>query len=130
MTFNTQKAIQILQGVAAAVSTNSLGVAQTECRKLLVMINRERPGVVQYERSTTGYRLRVHHGPLDGGYDTWGFQFRWVEDALEWLGYLQELGYEWENDAMAEQLAHDVLAEQKNDDEMLERANWIEEHDM
>lgn len=106
--------------------TQSWGVVQQLCRQVLEAIAASEgyTGMIQYERSTAGYRVRIVNKPT--GYTTWGFHFRWLSDAAEYVAMLQEIGYDWESEELSQSFAQDLMAEEKNDVTQLEKAEWYE----
>lgn len=118
-----QSIIPALQQASHMAQAGSWQVVQQICRQVLEAIAVAEPGVIQYEKSIGGYRIRVHH---QAGYDTWGFHFRWLSDAAEYVALLNEIGFEWENEEMSDQFIIDVLEEEKNDEIQIEKAEWLE----
>jgi len=137
MELNPQSVIKTLRDAEHSAATGNWYQVQQGCRQVLEAIAKDPnyAGVIQYEQDSIGYRVRLHHGPANAGYDTWAFQFRWVSDIAEFVVFLQELGYEWDGqtkyrNAGEEQLALALLAEERNDELQLEKAEWLERNNL
>lgn len=125
---DTQRVIQRLSAARSAALEGSWMVVQSECRQVLEAIAKDPQyaGVIQWEHDSLGERIRIHHQT----YNTWGFHFRWIEDAFEYLQMLQELGYEWESDEMADNFYKTLEAYNNNLELQAERAEWLEREGM
>jgi hypothetical protein len=139
MELNPQAVIKTLRDAEHSAANGNWYQVQQGCRQVLGAIAKDPSyaGVIQceFDKAMGGHRIRIHHGPAEAGYDTWAFHYRWASDAAEFAVFLQELGYEWDAQTKyrnegEEQLALALLAEERNDELQLERAEWLERNNM
>lgn len=105
-------------------------VVQQLCRQVLEAIAKDPRyyGKIQYNNELGAHHVNLSHAAR---YCVWGFHFRWASHAVEYAAFLQELGYEWDQDISdrnkgEEALALALLDEEKNDEIALAKAEALE----